>query len=193
MNVVILEKHLNNGRRLEIARGDLTEETLDAIVNAANTHLQHGGGVAGAIVRKGGYPIQEESNAWVRKFGPVSHAQPAYTNAGNLPCRYVIHAVGPVWGEGDEDVKLQAAVSGSLMVASQLGLHSIALPAISTGIFSFPKERAARIILAAILGYLQDNPDSSLNLVRLTLFDQETLEAFQVGWKEMFEGKWDKG
>lgn len=188
MNVVILEKSLNNGRRLEIAQGDLTEESLDAIVNAANAHLQHGGGVAGAIVRKGGYPIQEESNAWVRKYGPVSHAQPAYTGAGKLPCRYVIHAVGPVWGEGDEDAKLQAAVSGSLTVASRLGLHSIALPAISTGIFGFPKERAARIILVAIRDYLQDNPDSSLNLVRLTLFDQETLDAFRVGWNEMVEG-----
>lgn len=188
MNVVILEKSLNNGRRLEIAQGDLTEESLDAIVNAANAHLQHGGGVAGAIVRKGGYPIQEESNAWVRKYGPVSHAQPANTGAGKLPCRYVIHAVGPVWGEGDEDAKLQAAVSGSLTVASRLGLHSIALPAISTGIFGFPKERAARIILVAIRDYLQDNPDSSLNLVRLTLFDQETLDAFRVGWNEMVEG-----
>src|SRR5512139_167540 len=185
MSVIILETTLTKGRRLEIAQGDLTEEPLDAIVNAANAHLQHGGGVAGAIVRKGGYQIQEESNAWVRKYGPVSHAQPAYTSAGRLPCRYVIHAVGPVWGEGDEDARLAAAVSGSLAVASRLGLRSIALPAISTGIFGFPKDRAARIILASILGYLRGNPESSLTQVRLTLFDQETLEAFRVGWQEI--------
>ena len=193
MSIVILETTLNEGRGLEIAQGDLTEESLDAIVNAANSHLQHGGGVAGAIVRKGGYQIQEESNAWVRKYGPVSHAQPAYTNAGKLPCCYVIHAVGPVWGEGDEDAKLAAAVSGSLAVASRLGLGSIALPAISTGIFGFPKERAARIILAAILDYLRDNPESSLNQVRLILFDQATLEAFRIGWKEMVKGIGDQG
>jgi O-acetyl-ADP-ribose deacetylase len=191
MSVIILEATLAKGRRLEIAQGDLTEEPLDAIVNAANAHLQHGGGVAGAIVRKGGYQIQEESNAWVRKNGTVSHAQPAYTGAGKLPCRYVIHAVGLVWGEGDEDAKLAAAVSGSLAVASRLGLQSIALPAISTGIFGFPKERAARIILAAILDYLRGNPESSLNQVRLTIFDQETLEAFRVGWKEIFKSEGD--
>lgn len=193
MSVVILETTLNEGRGLEIAQGDLTEEPLDAIVNAANPHLRHGGGVAGAIVRKGGYVIQEESNTWVRKYGPVSHAQPAYTSAGKLPCRYVIHAVGPVWGEGDEDAKLAAAVSGSLAVASRLGLNSIALPAISTGIFGFPKDRAARIILATILETLRNNPESSLNQVRLTLFDQETLEAFRVGWQEMVEEIGDKG
>ena len=113
MSVVILQATMTKRRRLELAQGDLTEEPLDAIVNAANAHLQHGGGVAGAIVRKGGYQIQEESNAWVRKYGPVSHAKPAYTSAGKLPCHYIIHAVGPVWGEGDEDAKLAAAVSGS--------------------------------------------------------------------------------
>ena len=193
MSVIILEATLTKGRRLEIAQGDLTEESLDAIVNAANSHLQHGGGVAGAIMHKGGYQIQEESNAWVRKYGPVSHAQPAYTSAGKLPCRYVIHAVGPVWGEGDEDAKLAAAVSGSLVVASRLGLGSIALPAISTGIFGFPKDRAARLILASILDYLRGNPESSLNQVRLTLFDQETLDAFQVEWKKIFKSIRDRG
>jgi len=185
MSVVILESEPIKGLRLEIAQGDLTEEKVDAIVNAANAHLQHGGGVAGAILRKGGYQIQEESNAWVQEHGLISHAWPAYTRAGKLPCRYVIHAVGPVWGEGDEDIKLAAAVAGSLRVASQLKLHSIALPAISTGIFGFPKERAARIILAAILDYLCTNTETSLNQVRLTIYDQETLKAFGMAWAEI--------
>jgi O-acetyl-ADP-ribose deacetylase (regulator of RNase III) len=192
MSLIIQEATLANGQRLEIAQGDLTEEPLDAIVNAANAHLMHGGGVAGAILRKGGYQIQEESNAWVREHGLVVHAQPAYTSAGKLPCRYVIHAVGPVWGEGDEDVKLSAAVRGSLAVASRLGLNSIALPAISTGIFGFPKERAARISLATILEYIDGHPETSLKLVRLTLFDQETLEVFRKEWMKIFEGKGDK-
>jgi len=193
MSVVILDSTLAKGRQLQIALGDLTEESVDAIVNAANSHLQHGGGVAGAILRKGGMRIQDESNTWVREHGSVSHAQPAYTSAGKLPCRYVIHAVGPVWGEGDEDLKLAAAVSGSLSVASRLGLNSIALPAISTGIFGFPKDRAARIILTAILDYLQSNPESNLKLVRLTLFDHDTVEVFRSAWVEIIKGRADAG
>ncbi|RPJ52035.1 MAG: macro domain-containing protein, partial [Chloroflexi bacterium] len=85
--------------RLEIAQGNLTQELVDAIVNAANKHLAHGGGVAAAIAEAGGPSIQQESEAWVRKHGPVTNAEPAYTHAGKLPARYVIHAVGPVWGE----------------------------------------------------------------------------------------------
>jgi O-acetyl-ADP-ribose deacetylase (regulator of RNase III) len=193
MNEVILESILPTGKKLEIAYGDLTEENVDAIINAANTQLQHGGGVAGVILRKGGAQIQEESNAWVREHGPVSHTEPAYTKAGKLPCRYVIHAVGPVWGEGDEDAKLAAAVSGSLAVASRLKLASIALPAISTGIFGFPKDRAARIILDAILDDLLGNPTTSLKLVRLTLFDQETLKAFSSEWTQIFVRRVNEG
>ncbi len=179
----ILQQHtFPSGQTLQIAQGDLTTETVGAIVNAANSRLQHGGGVAGAIVRRGGYVIQQESDAWVRQRGPVSHGEPAYTRAGSLPFKYVIHAVGPVWGEGDEDNKLMMAVGGSLRVAEQLGLESIAFPAISTGIFGFPKERAARIIFAAIEAYFAENHASSLKQVRLTLFDQPTITAFLAVW-----------
>jgi O-acetyl-ADP-ribose deacetylase (regulator of RNase III) len=183
MNQVVQEYELPGGVRgavrVQIVQGDLTQEEVDAIVNAANAHLQHGGGVAGAISRKGGPEIQEESEAWVRRHGPVTHAEPAYTGAGRLPCRYVIHAVGPVWGEGQEDVKLDAAVTGALQVADRLGLASIALPAISTGIFGFPRERAARIHLAAIHRYFAGQPASGLRQVRLTLFDAEMVGVFQ--------------
>jgi O-acetyl-ADP-ribose deacetylase (regulator of RNase III) len=134
--------------------------------------------VAGAISRRGGPQIQAASDEWVRQHGPVTHAEPAYTGAGSLPCGTVIHAVGPVWGEGDEDRKLTAAVTGSLHLADRLGLASIALPAISTGIYGFPKERAAGIILSAILEYLTQNPGSGLQQVRLTLFDRPTVDAF---------------
>jgi O-acetyl-ADP-ribose deacetylase (regulator of RNase III) len=163
-------------------QGDLTQERVDAIVNAANAELQHGGGVAAAIARKGGPQIQAESDAWVQEHGPVRHAEPAYTRAGNLPCRYVIHAVGPVWGAGDEDAKLSAAVAGSLSLAEQLGLASVAFPAISTGIFGFPKARAARIMLTTIQDTFTRNPGSSLRLVRLTLFDPPAVAAFQEAW-----------
>jgi O-acetyl-ADP-ribose deacetylase (regulator of RNase III) len=182
MTSILREAHFPSSQTLQLVQGDLTTETVDAIVNAANSHLQHGGGVAGIIVLRGGHKIQAESDAWVREHGPVSHAEPAYTCAGRLPCRYVIHAVGPVWGEGNEDTKLTAAVAGSLRLADQLGLSSIAFPAISTGIFGFPKERAANVIYSAISAYFTQQPSSSLQLVRLTLFDQPTVNAFLNVW-----------
>ena len=183
MNKVLKEHVFPSGQRLQIVQGDFTVEAVDAIVNAANAYLKHGGGVAAAISRKGGPQIQEESDAWVRQHGPVPHAEPAFTGAGRLPARYVIHAVGPVWGEGDEDTKLRRAVQGSLKRAEELGLASITFPAISTGIFGFPKERAAGIIYSSIRDYLAETPESSLTQIRLTLYDQPTLDAFLRQWR----------
>ena len=186
MNLVMLEHTFATGQSLQLVQGDLTQESVDAIVNAANSRLAHGGGVAAAIVRRGGAQIQAESNAWVRQHGPVTHERPAYTNGGSLPCRYVIHAVGPVWGEGDEDARLYAAIRGALRLADQLQLRSIAFPAISTGIFGFPKERAAGVFYAAIRDYFIQDPASSLQQVRLTLFDDPTIQAFQKVWQAIF-------
>lgn len=183
MNTVLQEHIFPSGQRLRVVKGDLTEERVDAIVNAANSHLQHGGGVAGVISRKGGPQIQDESNRWVRENGPVSHSAPAYTSAGNLPSKYIFHAVGPVWGDGDEDIKLSQAVTGCLKLADQLRVSSIALPAISTGIFGFPKDRAAAVFYKAISDYFQDQPDSQLSLVHLTLFDESTITAFLAEWE----------
>lgn len=184
MNRVLKEAIDPSGKRIQIVQGDITAEEVDAIVNAANRHLQHGGGVAGAISRKGGPQIQAESDAWVREHGPVSPAEPAYTTAGNLPCRYVIHAVGPVWGEGGEDEKLAAAVRGALRLADRLRVASLAMPAISTGIFGFPKERAAIIILNTVWEYLKSHPESGLVQIRLTLYDQPTVDAFLHAWEK---------
>jgi O-acetyl-ADP-ribose deacetylase len=186
MSQVLSEFTFSSGQRLQLAQGDLTTERVDAIVNAANRHLQHGGGLAGAILARGGEAIQAESDAWVNAHGLVTNAEPAYTRAGKLPCRYVIHAVGPVWGEGDEDRKLEEAVTGSLRLADRLDLSSVALPAISTGIFGFPKERAAVIILSAIEAYFTQNLESKLSLVRITLYDQPTLKVFQQAWDKKF-------
>ena len=177
MNTVLKEHHFSTGQILQIVQGDITTEEVDAIVNAANEHLQHGGGVAWAISKRGGPAIQKESNEWVRTKGPVSHVHPVWTSGGLLPAKYVIHAVGPVWGAGNEDSKLASAVSGSLRLADELGLESIAFPAISTGIFGFPKERAAKIMLAEIFDYLLKG-SSTLKTVRLVLFDKGTTEAF---------------
>ncbi len=178
MNTVVRHMDFPNGQSLEIVQGDLTEEHVDAIVNAANAHLAHGGGVAGIISRRGGPRIQSESDDWVSQHGPVSHGEPAYTGGGALPCRYVIHAVGPIWGEGNEDQKLADAVRGSLDLAEKLSLTSIALPAISTGIYGFPKERAARIILMAILDRLNAGHFSHLRQVRVVLYDAPTTDQF---------------
>jgi O-acetyl-ADP-ribose deacetylase len=115
--------------------------------------------------------------------GPVPGSHPAWTSGGALSAKYVIHAVGPVWGEGDEDAKLAGAVTGALQVADELGCSSIALPAISTGIFGFPAERAAGVIFKAIEDYFSAT-ESSLKLVRLVLFDQATVDTFMEVWKK---------
>ncbi len=183
---LIAEHPLVSGPILRLLHGDLTEEPVDAIVNAANAQLAHGGGVAGAIVRRGGDVIQAESDAWIRQNGLASHERPAMTGAGRLPCRYVIHAVGPVWGEGDEDAKLSRAVASALTLADSHDLHSIALPAISTGIFGFPKERGARVILDAILAFVSAHPETSVAEIRITLIDQASVSVFA----EEFERRW---
>jgi len=182
MNQVLREHLFPLNHLLRIVRGDITEENVDAIVNAANEHLAHGGGVAGLISSRGGPDVQVESNAWVKKNGPVPHEKPAYTTAGLLPFRYIIHAVGPVWGSGQEDKKLAAAITGSLRLADQLELSSLALPAISTGIFGFPKERAAKVIFNAFQDYFTEHPGTGLKRVHLTLYDQPTLDAFLKTW-----------
>jgi len=187
MNTILTEQKLASNQTVQIVQGDITSEAVDAIVNAANEHLQHGGGVAWAISKKGGPAIQKESDVWIRHHGPVSHTHPAWTSGGLLLAKYVIHTVGPVWGDGDEDKKLTEAVTGSLRVADELKCTSIALPAISTGIFGFPKDRAAGIIFSAIQKYFEGNP-SNLKVVKLVLFDQATVDVFIKAWQD----KWSQ-
>jgi O-acetyl-ADP-ribose deacetylase (regulator of RNase III) len=170
-----------NGKNLRLVQGDITERDVDAIVNAANSHLQHGGGVAGAIVRKGGQVIQEESD----RIGFVDVGHAAITGAGKLPCRYVIHAVGPRMGEGDEDNKLKNAVRSSLMLASGKGLKSISLPAISSGIFGFPKNRCAEILVREALNYLKENPKSSLEIIEFCVYDDLTMGYFRKEFEKI--------
>lgn len=178
MSQTVAEHHFPGGAVLALVQGDLTEARLSAIVNAANPHLQHGGGLAAAIVRRGGPRIQQESDEWVRRNGPAAPGRPAITGAGSLPCGAVIHAVGPVWGEGGEDRKLALAVRSALELASANGFVSLGLPAISTGIYGFPVERAAPILLGAIVDYFASDPSTSLNRVEVTLFDTPTLDVF---------------
>ncbi len=163
--------------------GDITDEKVDAIVNAANSSLMHGGGVAGAIVRKGGYIIQEESN----KIGYVPVGECAITTAGKLPAKKVIHTVGPRWGEGDEDRKLRNAVYNSLKMADENDLFTISFPAVSSGIFGFPKDRCARVMLNAVKEYLNNNKDTKLKEIRFCIIDEYTFNIFKENFDKLIE------
>jgi O-acetyl-ADP-ribose deacetylase (regulator of RNase III) len=171
---IIGERRIGN-KDIRLVQGDITERDTDAIVNAANSHLQHGGGVAGAIVRKGGQIIQDESDEI--GFTPVGHA--VLTSAGRLQAKFVIHAVGPRMGEGDEESKLKNAVYNSLLLASQKGLQSISVPAISSGIFGFPKDRCAKILVRESVDFLKKQTKSSLKVVEFCIYDDLTMDYFK--------------
>jgi O-acetyl-ADP-ribose deacetylase (regulator of RNase III) len=156
--------------QIEIIKGDITDLEVDAIVNAANSRLKHGGGVAYAIVKKGGNIIQEESD----KIGYCPVGNSVITTAGRLKAKYVIHAVGPRYGEGDEDRKLRDATLNALRLADRYNLKSIAFPAISTGIFGFPKDRCAKIMLDTVMNY-----KGKLEKVIFCLYDDETFNIFK--------------
>lgn len=157
---------------LELVEGDITEMGTDAIVNAANARLVMGGGVAGAIRRKGGEGIQDECD----KIGGTFVGGAVITTGGRLRAKHVIHAVGPRMGEGDEDEKLKNATLNSLKLADDNKLKSIAFPAISTGIFGFPIERAAEIMLRTAIDYLKGA--SSLERVVFCLFGSSDYQIF---------------
>ncbi len=167
-----------DGVAISILQGDITSQNVDAIVNAANAMLQHGGGLAGMISRRGGPVIDRESAAWIAKYGSVSHSNPAYTHAGSLPCKYVIHAVGPIWGDGEEVKKLGECTTACLTLAEKLGLSSIAFPAISTGIYCVPYIIAAQGMLGAVLAYCHSNPGGQINEIRLVLYEEQAMEIF---------------
>ena len=152
---------------------------MEAIVNAANERLAHGGGLAGAIVRRGGHEIQGQSSLWVREHGPVPTGSAALTGAGKLPARHVIHAVGPVWGSGDEESKLASAVHTALDLAVQHHVRSISLPAISSGIFGFPKSLCAQVILTAVQRFVAERPDASVGEINIVLLDRDMARLFQ--------------
>ena len=170
-----------NNTFLELVQGDLIDQTTDTIVNAANAALQLGGGVAGAIRRRGGPAIQEECN----RIGGTHVGGAVITTGGNLPAKYVIHAVGPIYGDDHEDEKLKDATLGSLKLADKNRLKSIAFPAISTGIFGFPKDRCATIMLSTTIAYLEG--PTGLEKVVFCLYDKKTLEIFENTLKSLIQ------
>ncbi len=183
--MIISNKYVINNTEIELVKGDITELEADAIVNAANQYLEHGGGVAAAIVRKGGEIIQIESREYVKKYGPVPVGGVAVTSAGRLKAKYVIHAVGPIYGDPEGDTKLASAVRSSLEKAEELGLRSIALPAISTGVFGYPYDRAARIMAETLKNFKYRN----LRKVIICLYTDEIYNVFLRVFDEIFLGK----
>ena len=182
-----LPKHLNqvlkNGVGLSLYQGDITDERVGAIVNAANEWLQHGAGVAAAIVRKGGRQIQHESNEISRQRGPLSVGEAVHTSGGTLPCHYVIHTVGPRWNEHGREKcisLLGQACMESLRLAAQLELSSIALTAISSGIFGMPKDICAQVMFKAVEEFSSsvDAEFSTIRDVRIVIIDQPTISVF---------------
>lgn len=158
------------GRVWRVVRGNLLEEPVEAIVNAANGHLAHGGGVAGIIARAAGPELQTESNLLIEKMGVLPAGSAVVTTAGKLPFKGVIHAVGPRQGEGDEETKLFQALANAFERARERGWASVSFPAVSSGIFAVPLEVCAR-------AYARAARASPLRNVRLCLRDQPVIEA----------------
>lgn len=173
MNNKVVKEITFNNRTLQIVHGDITLEEVDAIVNPANSRLQHGGGIAGAIVRRGGSSIQEESNG----IGFVPTGSAAITSAGTLSAKYIIHVVGPIWGQGNEALNLGKAVVSALKKADELPVQSIAIPAISSGIFGYPKQEACHIIWDTVISFIEGSSGLP-TLFRFCAIDRQTVEAF---------------
>ena len=192
--------------QIEVVLGDLTTEHADAVVNAANGKLSHGGGLARALARAGGDAVRRESKRWIDEHGSVATGSCAITTAGAMPSRWIVHAVGPVWplkkrateqlGEWpgtvtQSDDELAAAVRSALHAADAAGASSIAIPLLSSGIFGFPRQRAARVAMDAAVRYIEsvecvsaaaaavacDGAAHSLRTVRFVNFDAQTVEA----------------
>lgn len=170
---------MNLAGQIEILQGDLTEMDADAIVNAANNDLQLGGGVAGAIRRKGGPDIQKECDA----IGTIPVGGAAITSGGNLKARYVIHAASMVLGGRTEAHALRSSTAHSLRIAAQKQLKTIAFPAVGTGIAGFPIRECAEIMLLEVVKHFE--APTSIEKVMFVLFDEDALAAFEGVWHDM--------
>ncbi len=180
MNDIKATRALPSGQRLVVVHGDITREDVDAIVNPANGWLAHGGGVAGAILRRAGFDLQLESDAWVERYGEIPNGGVALTEGYMLPAKRVIHAVGPVWHGGgrNEEAELASAVTNTLDLAEREGCATVAMPAISSGIFGFPKERCAEILFDRVEAWFAARPQSVLRELRFTNIDAPTVGVF---------------
>jgi len=173
------EYEYHGGQLLQVRIGDITEESVDTIVNEANSNLQHNNGIAGLISQVGGRDIQIQSDRWIRKYGPVPPGRVAVTEAGSLHAKRIIHAVGPIWrgGNSNEDHEYWDAIWHAMESAHKYKFKSIAIPAIGVGFLGFPKERSAYLIVDCVSKFFMKYPKSKLREVRLVNFDVEVAEA----------------
>lgn len=170
--------------KIEIIKGDITQLKVDAIVNAANSSLLGGGGVDGAIHRAGGPSIVEECRRIVDNQGYCKTGKAVITTAGNLPAKFVIHTVGPIWvgGKACEEIRLAECYRNSLQLAVENDVRTIAFPGISTGVYGFPKESAARISVDTIIDFL--NSESSIEKVYLVCYNDDNYELTKNYYSE---------
>lgn len=165
---------------IEVRTGDITQLDVDVVVNAANRALSHGGGVAAAIARAGRPVVDEESEAWIRQHGPLEPGEAAHTGAGSMRARWVVHVAGPQYQEGqDNEGLLRRAVAAALARSAELGARTVAMPAISTGIFGYPRRKAVGVIADEVKGWLAANP-ALLDRVILVGFDEATAAEFRA-------------
>lgn len=169
----------NVSSKIEITRGDITKQKVDAIVNAANSSLLGGGGVDGAIHRAGGSAILEECKQIIARQGSCPTGEAVITTGGILSAKFVIHTVGPVWhgGRNDEPEKLANCYKNSLRLAAENNLKTIAFPNISTGIFGYPREQAAHVAVKTVTEYLET--DSFILKVHFVCFDEENFQLYR--------------
>lgn len=167
---------------IRAVEGDLTAQPVDAVVNAANDHLQHGGGVAAAIARAGGPDVQSDSDRWVADHGPLGDGQAAVTTAGRMPARIVIHVAGPIYqrGRADNEPRLRAAVRAALEAATDAGARTLAFPAISAGRYGYPADEATAVVADEVVRFLRAL-DPSLDEIRLVGFDAAMADGFRAG------------
>ncbi|WP_050607836.1 macro domain-containing protein [Clostridium niameyense] len=160
-----------------IKQGDITKEETDAIVNPANGFMIHKGGAALTIATRAGDLLQEHSRKIIEKSGQIPSGKGIITLGYNLPCKFVIHVVGPKMGEGQEDEKLMKSVNTALNLADMYNLKSISMPAISSGIFGYPKDKCAQVLLETTIQYLKDN-HTSIERVIMCNYDKKTYNVF---------------
>ncbi|XP_022787724.1 uncharacterized protein LOC111327745 [Stylophora pistillata] len=186
-------EHMIGSVKLSVIKSDITDQNVDAIVNAANSRLSHGAGVAGAIIDKGGYGIQKESDNYISRYGPLNDGEIAVTGPGKLPCKKIIHAVGPMWKRSEQEKckrALKMACLGSLAAAAgNKKCKSIAFPAISSGLFGMPKEISAKIMFEAVKEYITRGDPSKLTLtdIRFVIIDDPTVKVFRKEFIKIFQ------
>lgn len=173
------EYEFAHGQVLQVRLGDITEECADIIVNEANSNLNHNTGVGAVLAQKGGKEVQVQSDRWVKKHGPVPPGQVAVTEAGQLPCKWLIHAVGPIWRGGNwrEDSELWDAMWNCLVWASKLHATSIAIPALGSVLLGFQKERCAYLLVDCISKFVHKHPMSKLREIRIINHSEEVTDA----------------